>query len=66
VYVRSIRGSCNCKSEISMLKSIIECKLGLVEVVSVVALRILKSPIRIHDTSCMHEIIRISYKNSFL
>jgi hypothetical protein len=49
-----------------MLKSTIECRLGLFDVMSMVALRILKSPIKIHGMSCMHEIIRISCRKSFL
>jgi hypothetical protein len=58
--------SCNCRSDISILKSIIECMLGLANVVFVAALKILKSPINIHGTLCMHEIMFISCKKSFL
>jgi hypothetical protein len=65
VNVRSnSRTSCNRISVISWLKAIIECVLGLFEVVSSISRKILKSPNRIQGKSCMHAMIRSSCKKS--
>jgi hypothetical protein len=53
----------SCRSEINWLKSIIEYRLGLREVVLSTSLSMLKSPIRTHGRSCIQVMMRNSCRN---
>jgi hypothetical protein len=50
----------------SWLKSTMECRFGLNEAVSLLSLRLLKSPIKTHGISCKQAMIRTSCKNARL